>query len=66
MKKKEKIAIMLVAGAAISAGLVYFFTSNEGRKIRKKVMEKGKQIVDELKDTAEKLKCREEKSEAVS
>ena len=66
MKKKERIAIMLAASAAISATLVYLFTSNEGRKFTKRVIEKGKQIVDELKETAEKMKCKEEKSETVS
>ena len=66
MKKKERIAIMLAASAAISAALVYLFTSNEGRKFTKRVIEKGKQIVDELKETAEKMKCKEEKSETVS
>ena len=66
MKKKEKIALALVAGAALTAGLVYLFTSNKGSGMRKNFILKGKQIVGEIQGLAKELRCKEEKAEPVS
>lgn len=66
MKKKEKIALALFAGATLAAGLVYLFTSNKGRGIRKNVLQMGGHIIDELQGLAKRLECKEDKAEAVS
>ena len=66
MKKKEKIGLALLAGAALAAGIVYLFASNRGKGIRKNVLLKGRQVVETLQELAKDLKCKEEKEEAVS
>ena len=66
MKKKEKIGLALLAGAALAAGIVYLFTSNRGKGIRKNVLLKGRKVVETLQELAKDLKCKEEKAEAVS
>ena len=50
MKKNEKMALALFAGATLAAGIIYLFTSKRGGTIRKNVLIKGRQIVDELQD----------------
>jgi hypothetical protein len=65
MKKKEKIALALVAGVAVSAALVYLFTSAKGTEIRKKAVQRGRQLLDELQ-LVKAMKCKDEKMEAVS
>ena len=64
MKKKEKIAIALVAGLAFSAAVVYIFTSGKGTDLRKKVVQRGRQLIDEFQ-LVKDLNCKKEKSEAV-
>jgi len=51
----------LLFGALISAGLAYFLTSTEeGKKIRKQIRQKGEDALDELSDLIKDL---EQKSE---
>ena len=65
MKKKEKIALALFAGVALTAGLVYLFTSNK-RSGMKNVIFKGGRKFEELRGFAKGLQCKKEKEEAVS
>ncbi|MGZ5190589.1 MAG: YtxH domain-containing protein [Flavisolibacter sp.] len=65
MKKKEKIALALVAGLAVGAAVLYLFTSAKGRDIRKKAVQRGRQLLDEF-PLVKDLNCKEEKKEAVS
>lgn len=46
----SKVIGALLLGAAIGAGLGYLFASDEGKEIRKKVVGKVKDFVDDLKE----------------
>lgn len=47
-----KVMGALLLGAVIGAGLGYFFASDEGKEIRKKVADSVKDFVDDLKEKA--------------
>ena len=42
-------------GLVLGAGLVFLFGTKEGRKIKDKLLEKGKEAVDDLPETVKKL-----------
>lgn len=49
----HKVLGALLLGAAIGAGLGYLFASEEGKEIRKKVVDKVKDFVDNIKEKVE-------------
>ena len=65
MKKKEKITLTLVAGLALSAAVVYLFTSDKGREFRKKAVQRGRELLDEL-ELIKDVNCNDETKETVS
>ena len=65
MKKKEKITLALVAGLALSAVVVYLFTSDKGREFRKKAVQRGRELLDEL-ELIKDVNCTDETKETVS
>jgi len=52
-----KVVGALILGAAIGAGLGYLFASEEGKELRKKVVDKVKDFVDTMKEKAEEHHC---------
>jgi len=66
MKRKDKLVVVLCTGAAVVAGLFYFFRSEKGGKIRKEAMARGRQIVEELKNIAQDFSCKTDKKTTVS
>ena len=65
MKKKEKVAIAVLAGLAVSAAVVYLFTSEKGNEIRKKAVKRGKELLDEF-ELIKQMNCKEHAKEAVA
>jgi gas vesicle protein len=49
----HKVLGALLLGAAIGAGLGYLFASEEGKELRKKVVDKVKDFVDNIKEKVE-------------
>ncbi len=49
----SKVLGALLLGAAIGAGLGYLFASEEGKEIRKKVVDKVKNFVDSMQEKEE-------------
>jgi gas vesicle protein len=48
-----KFLIGLVIGGIVGAGAVYLLATKEGKKVRKEVEEKGKELVDDLHEKIE-------------
>ena len=61
MKNKNKTALVVGAAIVASAALIYLFKSENGKKLRKKAKEKGKNVLTSIGTIINDLKSEKSK-----